>query len=75
VLELGRLSYFEKEHPSGDPPYGSHFLKSVVLRNVALSHHDDPCMICLQDRLDKSDLFIKADSVQMAETWRKVCLT
>ena len=77
VLELGRLSYFEKENTdeaTADTPgnCGIRFLKSLVLRNVGLSHHDDPKMIVLVDRLTHSDLLMKASSVEMAELWRKV---
>eukprot|EP00603_Paraphysomonas_imperforata_P010340 CAMPEP_0114479910 /NCGR_PEP_ID=MMETSP0104-20121206/16837_1 /TAXON_ID=37642 ORGANISM="Paraphysomonas imperforata, Strain PA2" /NCGR_SAMPLE_ID=MMETSP0104 /ASSEMBLY_ACC=CAM_ASM_000202 /LENGTH=116 /DNA_ID=CAMNT_0001655333 /DNA_START=113 /DNA_END=460 /DNA_ORIENTATION=+ len=71
VLELGRLSYFEKENSTGEPPYGEGFLKSIVLRNVGMSHHDDPTMISLADRLDKRDLLMQASSEEDADVWRK----
>lgn len=91
VLELGRLSYFEKENTEekekkekekeggGDTPVGqgsrirgSGFLKSLVLRNVGLTHHDDPKMLVLVDGLTHFDLFLKASSVETAGIWRKV---
>jgi hypothetical protein len=72
VLEMGRLSYFEKEDESGEPPYGRLFLKSLVLRNVSISHHDDASMILLIDSISGYDMRLKADSVDTAEVWRKV---
>lgn len=69
VLELGRLSYYEKEGRNGE---GVGYLKSMVLRNAGISHHDDPAMIVIVDKLNRTDLFIKAESVSMAEDWRKV---
>jgi hypothetical protein len=51
---------------------GENFLKSMVLRNVGLCHDPDPRMIALADRLGKKDLLMRADTVQVADAWRKV---
>ena len=73
VLELGRLSYFDKENSTGEPPYGTKFLKSVSLRNFGMMHHDNPCMIVLVDPTTNADLWMKATDVETAELWRMVC--
>jgi hypothetical protein len=83
VLELGRLSYFEKaaakqcvsecvSECASECVSGENFLKSMVLRNVGLCHDPDPRMIALADRLGKKDLLMRASTVQLADAWRKV---
>jgi hypothetical protein len=74
VLEMGRLSYFEKPSGIDSPPYGIGWKGSLSMIKVTIqesTYSGDMTKILLVNLLDKRELLLVSDSAEDASRWRR----
>lgn len=71
VLELGRLSYFEKSTGTEEPPYGIGLKGSLSLRGYSVEDGPKDSMLMLTHKTDKREMLIEVENgPDDAANWR-----